>query len=245
MNRKNFTLIELLIVVAIIAILAGLLLPALNSSRNRAKTIRCVSNLKQCGLGLIQYANDFNQKVVLSWYPLSWGYFLLKESGGYYARVYTPKYTSLEVMRCPSAPPAPMTGTRDEVLMKTYGSNISWPNGVTEYCRVPYEGDYYRFSAFDLPRVALAERKSGKSIFLLTEACQKVTGASGPLPQSHWCNTAGSSAYKVNLLHSGRIANVLRADGRVESVDRYSLKGDFGFENGFIDSSILLDTGVW
>ena len=138
-----------------------------------------------------------------------------------------------------------MTGTRDEVLMKTYGGNISWPNGVTEYCRVPYEGDYYRFSAFDLPRVALAERKSGKSIYLLTEAWQKVTGASGPLPQSHWCNTAGSSAYKVNLLHSGRIANVLRADGRVESVDRYSLKGDFGFENGFIDSSFLLDTGVW
>lgn len=52
-------------------------------------------------------------------------------------------------------------------------------------------------------------------------------------------------AYKVNLLHSGRIANVLRADGRVESVERYTLKGDFGFENGFIDSSILLDTGVW
>ena len=81
-TSRFFTLVELLVVIAIIAILASLLLPALNSSRNRAKTIRCVSNLKQCGLGLIQYANDFNQKVVLSWYPLSWGYFLLKESGG-------------------------------------------------------------------------------------------------------------------------------------------------------------------
>ena len=58
-KRLNFTLIELLIVIAIIAILAALLLPALNKARDKGKMIRCVSNQKQVSLFFFQYANDY------------------------------------------------------------------------------------------------------------------------------------------------------------------------------------------
>ena len=96
-----FTLIELLVVIAIIAILVAMLLPALRLAKDAAKTITCLSNQKQTGIGFFAYADDNDgwlpQWMVKSAWPSTTWYDVIAddlkpECGG---------YTSRKVMRCP------------------------------------------------------------------------------------------------------------------------------------------------
>jgi prepilin-type N-terminal cleavage/methylation domain-containing protein/prepilin-type processing-associated H-X9-DG protein len=94
-KKLGFTLIELLIVIAIIALLAAILFPVFSRARENARRASCQSNEKQQALGLMQYAQDYDERLP----------FTASSSGiSFWFRDIQPYVKSPNIFRCPNAP---------------------------------------------------------------------------------------------------------------------------------------------
>lgn len=200
-EMKTFTLIELLIVVSIIAILAGMLLPALNKAREAAWKISCVNNLKSIGVASQIYTADHNDMVVVSKYnnsdPLTW-MTLLCGSKQLNCSDLTAQNTQLpfKVFQCPAALRIPSNGT-------------NWTSG------------WYNWAPISKAGYGLNWR--------LTRYSPKITGIKYPLstvplvfesaalvPDVGY-NSPATADQQLRLRRHNRSSNVLFLDGHVEN----------------------------
>jgi prepilin-type N-terminal cleavage/methylation domain-containing protein/prepilin-type processing-associated H-X9-DG protein len=93
-GHKGFTLIELLVVIAIIAILAAILFPVFARAREKARQTACLSNVKQIGLGLLMYAQDYDE--ALPFHCNGWGWAIC------WAQAIQPYVKNDQLLKCPS-----------------------------------------------------------------------------------------------------------------------------------------------
>ena len=211
MKSTRFTLIELLVVIAIIAVLAAMLLPALQSARERGRQTSCTSNLKQIGMANLQYANDYNDYWIIMRGASTdrWPQLLSEVIGRYLPR---------SICTCPSTG-YKLTGLRD--YYKGYG--IRWYANTTSV--VDDEQDQPGFVNLGWCRwyIKLGSVKNASSYLIMADAAkQSNLMANGP---EFYRNASGE--YYVTLRHSGK-TNALHLDGHTDSLNSNQLK-----EKGF------------
>lgn len=220
----NFTLIEMLVVIAIIAILSALLFPALKNAKEASLSVKCVSNLKQTGIALFSYGNDYNgwtPKVVDGSPNVTWdqrlcldNYISPMKSGGNNALV------------CPSfatAVAAEDNGNlhRGEWFKygRTYGLNRSWSTNRLKITQSPVKVENnYGGGCADLPErlplVGDTVHQNGLAQdYRLAQG--KVSGYPG--------------AYPIHLRHAKK-CNLLFADGHATSLTKESLFNNYRFD---------------
>jgi prepilin-type N-terminal cleavage/methylation domain-containing protein/prepilin-type processing-associated H-X9-DG protein len=193
LKTKGFTLIELLVVIAIIAILAAILFPVFARARENARRSSCQSNLKQIGLGIMQYTQDFDEKYVPRQNP-----------HGNWGQLTQPYVKSVQLFACPSNPRA-STNVMDSTVPATIQTPI--PRSYAANPRIMNENNGLAMSALNAPatKILVGEMEANGWNDML--APSHMQGWSTP-PNAITATYAG---------HLGTM-NVLFADGHVKAM---------------------------
>jgi prepilin-type N-terminal cleavage/methylation domain-containing protein/prepilin-type processing-associated H-X9-DG protein len=198
-KSKGFTLIELLVVIAIIAVLVAILLPALQQAREQARQVVCLSHLREIGLGVLMYPNDFDGWAVCALPSAGKGVYW----GGYAYQVLTScGYTkNPNIFLCPSEPESTLDWYRF-----SYGVNY-WTFG-------------YSFYDLQLPQKASKISSFGNDTNLIhmADATWKGGYTNMPLIQRGAIYPDATNWYPVDIRHN-KSANCLFFDGHAGGLD--------------------------
>jgi prepilin-type N-terminal cleavage/methylation domain-containing protein/prepilin-type processing-associated H-X9-DG protein len=214
-RRKAFTLIELLVVIAIIAILAAILFPVFARARENARRASCISNLKQFGLAMMQYTQDYDETYPInSWVCGTNPCLGVYESGTtvtilwYYAL--TPYIKNYQIYNCPSATQSYQNVRSDGNVTYSSASNYGWNTYATGST---YPDDL--FTPFNKASMASIDDPSGT--LMMTESTYYRVGGYPHIGQANIDNEG-----QVQERHFDG-ASVGFADGHVKWMKRSKL----------------------
>lgn len=204
-GRTAFTLIEVLIVIAVVGILTALLLPALRSARNQTRQTQCASNMKQVALGMAMYWADYDEYLpatIHEEYDLPcalWGQLVARYTHG------------REVFRCPT-------------LGATVNEDVHYFNYFQLFLTVPfgYNRTYLGHPGRPTP---ISKVKQPSETILLVDSKNDFSPRGGP--QCGWFEIYAPTTGKTKALafrHS-RGGNVAFLDGRVKWSARKPVAG--------------------